>query len=116
MAHVVVRVARHAGLVALFLLVSVLGIVSGILFAYAGDLPQIEALDDYAPNTITRVYAANGQVIGEFATERRVVVGYDDIAPRLRQAIVSAEDGEARSRRDARTMPTASDATAISPA
>ena len=94
MAHVVVRVARHAGLVALFLLVSVLGVVSGILFAYAGDLPQIEALDDYAPNTITRVYAANGQVIGEFATERRVVVGYDDIAPRLRQAIVSAEDAD----------------------
>ena len=32
-----------------------LGIVSGILFAYAGDLPQISALDDYTPNTITRV-------------------------------------------------------------
>jgi penicillin-binding protein 1A len=71
---------------------AVLGTVSGILFAYAGDLPQIEALDDYTPNTITRVYAANGQVIGEFATERRVVVGYDDISPTLRQAIISAED------------------------
>jgi penicillin-binding protein 1A len=93
-AHVVVRVARHAGLVALFLLVAVLGIVSGILFAYAGDLPQIEALDDYAPNTITRVYAANGTVIGEFATERRVVVKYDDIAPTLHQAIISAEDAD----------------------
>jgi penicillin-binding protein 1A len=93
-AHVVVRVARHAGLIALFLLVAVLGIVSGILFAYAGDLPQIEALDDYAPNTITRVYAASGQVIGEFATERRVVVKYDDIAPRLHQAILSAEDAD----------------------
>ena len=94
MAHVVIRVARHAGLVALFLLVAVLGIVSGILFAYAGDLPQIEALDDYAPNTITRVYAAHGQVIGEFATERRVVVKYDDISPRLHQAILSAEDAD----------------------
>ncbi len=94
MAHVVIRVARHAGLVALFLLVAVLGIVSGILFAYGGDLPQIEALDDYAPNTITRVYAANGQVIGEFATERRVVVNYDDISPRLHQAILSAEDAD----------------------
>jgi penicillin-binding protein 1A len=93
-AHVVVRVARHAGLVALFLLIAVLGIVSGILFAYAGDLPQIEALDDYAPNTITRVYAANGQVIGEFATERRVVVKYEDISPRLHQAILSAEDAD----------------------
>jgi penicillin-binding protein 1A len=93
-AHVVIRVARHAGLIALFLLVAVLGIVSGILFAYAGDLPQIEALDDYSPNTITRVFAANGDVIGEFATERRVVVKYDDIAPTLHQAILSAEDAD----------------------
>jgi penicillin-binding protein 1A len=93
-AHVVIRVARHAGLVALFFVAAVLGIVSGIVFAYAGDLPQIEALDDYAPNTITRVYAANGQVIGEFATERRVVVKYEDIAPALRQAIISAEDAD----------------------
>ncbi len=94
MAHVVIRVARHAGLVALFVLVAVLGVVSGILFAYAGDLPQIEALDDYSPNTITRVYAASGQVIGEFATERRVVVKYDEISPTLRQAIISAEDAD----------------------
>ena len=27
-----------------------------MIFAYAGDLPQISALDDYAPSTITRVY------------------------------------------------------------
>jgi penicillin-binding protein 1A len=93
-AHVVLRVARHAGLVALFVVAAVLGIVSGVLFAYAGDLPRISALDDYAPNTITRVYAANGQVIGEFATERRVVVKFEDISPTLHQAIISAEDAD----------------------
>ena len=94
MVHLVIRVARHAGLVALFVLAAVLGIVSGVLFAYAGDLPQISALDDYTPNTITRVYAANGHVIGEFATERRVVVKYEEISPRLHQAIISAEDAD----------------------
>jgi penicillin-binding protein 1A len=93
-AHVVIRVAGHAGLAALFVVAAVLGLVSGILFAYAGDLPQIEALDDYTPNTITRVYAANGQVVGEFATERRVVVKYEEIAPALHQAILSAEDAD----------------------
>jgi len=91
-AHIVLRIARHAGLVALFLLAAALGIVTGILFAYAGDLPRISALDDYSPNTITRVLAANGQVVAEFATERRVVVKYEDISPRLREAILSAED------------------------
>ncbi|RPJ71826.1 MAG: PBP1A family penicillin-binding protein [Acidobacteria bacterium] len=92
MAHIVLRIARHAGLVALFLLAGALGIVTGILFAYAGDLPRISALDDYSPNTITRVLASSGQVVAEFATERRVVVKYEDMSPRLREAILSAED------------------------
>src|SRR4029079_18792234 len=94
MKHVVIRFARNAGIVALFILMAMLGIGTGVLFAYAGDLPQISALDNYAPSTIPRVYAATGQVIGEFATQRRVVVGYDDINPVLRQAIIATEDAE----------------------
>src|SRR3989454_9474797 len=92
MTHVVIRVARNAGIVALFILAAMLGILSGVMFAYAGDLPQVSALDHYTPSTITRIYSANGQVIGEFATQRRVVVGYDDINPLLRQAIIATED------------------------
>ena len=94
MAHYVIRVARNAGIVALFIVAAMLGILSGVLFAYAGDLPQVSALDDYSPSTITRVYAAKGQLIGEFATQRRVVVGYDDINPVLRQAIIATEDAD----------------------
>ena len=30
---------------------------AGVLFAYADDLPEISALDDYRPNTITRIHA-----------------------------------------------------------
>jgi penicillin-binding protein 1A len=94
MTHVIVRVARNAGLVALFLVAAMLGILSGVMFAYAGDLPQVTALDNYSPSTITRIYSSGGQVIGEFATQRRVVVGYDDINPVLRQAIIATEDAE----------------------
>ena len=92
MKHYVVRFAGHAGLAALFISVALLGVLSGVMFAYAGDLPQISALDDYAPSAITRIYAANGETLGEFAIERRLVVPYEDISPFLRQAIVSAED------------------------
>jgi penicillin-binding protein 1A len=91
-AHYVVRFARNAVIVALFVVAAIAGILSGVLFAYAGDLPEISALDRYNPNTITRVYAANGQLIGDFAVERRLVVGYDDISPYFRQAIIAAED------------------------
>src|SRR3954468_20550161 len=94
MAHVVVKVARNAGIVALFIVAAMLGILSGVMFAYAGDLPQVSALDNYSPSTITRIYSSSGQVIGEFATQRRVIVGYDDINPRLRQAIIATEDAE----------------------
>src|SRR4029079_19739341 len=94
MTHVVVRVARNAGIVALFVVVAMLGIVSGVMFAYAGDLPQVSALDNYSPRPSTRIHASGGQVIGEFATQRRVVVGYDDVNPVLRQAIIATEDAE----------------------
>ncbi len=81
-------------LVATFAIVALLGVATGVLLAYSPDLPEIEALDDYAPGTITRVHARNGELIGEFATQRRVIIGYDDIPDVLRNAIVAAEDGE----------------------
>ena len=91
---VVVRVARRAVIAALFVLTVLLGALSGVLFAYADDVAEVSALDDYKPNTITRLLAANGEQIGEFATERRVVIGYEDMAPVLRQAIIASEDGD----------------------
>ena len=94
MTHYVIRFARNATIAALFVVVALLGVLSGVLFAYAGDLPQVSALDAYTPSTITRLYTAQGQVIGEFATQRRVVVGYDDINPVLRHAIIATEDAE----------------------
>src|SRR6188472_2444363 len=94
MAQYIVPLAKSAGIAALFVLAAILGTVSGVLFAFAGDLPQISALDDYAPSTITRVYGSHGEVVGEFSTQRRVVVPYEAIAPKLRQAIFAAEDAE----------------------
>ncbi len=92
MPRYVIRFARHAVIVVLFVIAAIAGTMSGLLFAYADDLPQISALDDYAPSTITRVYAVGGEVIGEFATQRRIIVSYDEIPVRLRQALIAAED------------------------
>ena len=39
-----------------------LGVMSGMLVAYSGDLPQISSLDNYTPSTITRVYGNNGRI------------------------------------------------------
>ncbi|HEY6508613.1 MAG TPA: transglycosylase domain-containing protein, partial [Vicinamibacterales bacterium] len=86
--------ARRLSVAFLFLLVAGLGAVGGVLLAYSDDLPEISALDNYRPNTITRLLDANGELIGEFATERRVVVRYDEIAPVLRYAILATEDAD----------------------
>src|SRR6478672_4103425 len=94
MATYVVRLAKSAGLIVLFVVAAILGTVTGVLFAFAGDLPQISALDDYTPSTITRVYGSHGEVVGEFSTQRRVVIPYEAISPKLRQAIIAAEDAE----------------------
>ena len=86
--------ARQATIVALFMLAAMLGILTGVLVAYTGDLPQVSALDEYKPSTITRVYASDGRVIGEFATQRRVILKYEEIPVLMRQAILAAEDAE----------------------
>ncbi len=88
------RLARSFGLVALFLAAALFGTASGVLFAFVADLPQISALDDYSPGTITRVLGRDGSEVGEFATERRQIVTYEQIPQVLRQAIIAAEDGE----------------------
>lgn len=88
-----VKIARTAGIAALFVVAALLGTFSGVLFAYADDLPLISSLDAYNPHTITRVLDRNGNVVGDFAVERRVVVTYQQIPEHLRNAIVSAEDG-----------------------
>ena len=80
--------------VILFVIAAVLGTAGGVLFAFADDLPAISALDDYSPGTITRVLGRDGSVVGEFATERRNIVTYEEIPEVLRHAIISAEDDE----------------------
>ncbi len=88
------RLARSFGIAALFLAAALFGTASGVLFAFVGDLPQISALDDYSPGTITRVLGRDGAVVGEFANERRQIVTYDQIPEVLRHAIIAVEDGE----------------------
>ena len=80
-------------LFALLVLVAVLvGATAGLLLVYTTDLPQVDALEAYRPSSITELYDDHGRVIGSFALQRRVVVGYDDFPPVLRDALVSIED------------------------
>jgi penicillin-binding protein 1A len=70
------------------------GSLLGVFFAFESDLPQVTSLEDFQPNIITQVFAADGSVLGEFAIEKRVVVAFRDIPPVLRNAIVAVEDAD----------------------
>ena len=85
---------RPEWIIGAFAIAALLGLVTGALFAYSSDLPIISELDDYTPGTITRIQARGGELIGEYATERRVILQYDDIPEVLRNAIIAAEDDD----------------------
>src|SRR5438094_2697770 len=69
-----------------------LGSTAGVLFVYNSDLPQVSSLEDYRPSLITEVFGDDGQVIGSFALERRIVVTWDQSPQVVKAAIISVED------------------------
>ena len=70
-----------------------LGITIGAVFyIYGRDLPSDESLAQYTPATISRIYSGEGQIIDEFARERRLFTPAEEIPDLVKQAFISAED------------------------
>ncbi len=71
----------------------VLGMVIGaIIYMYSKDLPNFQQLANYEPKTLTRVYSGQGNLMDEFANERRIFSPIDEIPPLVKNAFISAED------------------------
>src|SRR5437868_4431646 len=78
---------------AFLLLCSILfGTACGLLFVYAGDLPEIRALETYRPNVVTEIYADDGQLVGSFALQRRILMTYEQCPKVLYNAVAAIED------------------------
>jgi penicillin-binding protein 1A len=58
----------------------------------AKDLPDYEVLARYEPPVTTRVHAADGALMGEFARERRLYLPIQAVPDRVKAAFLSAED------------------------
>ena len=86
------RVAGRITFGAMLVLAALFGSLAGLMLVYSTDLPQIDDLEHYHPSTTTELYDAHGRIFGSFALQRRVVVGYNDFPPVLRQAVISIED------------------------
>ncbi len=67
-------------------------VVAGFLFYFFQEIPPVTELKQYKPNLISRVYSAEGELIGEYYTERRIAVPIDKVPPLLIKAFIAAED------------------------
>ena len=57
------------------------------------DLPdRWSALTDYKPSRASRVFSSEGELIGEFYLQKRIVLPYEQIPKHVMQAFVAAED------------------------
>lgn len=71
---------------------AVAAIVFVVILRYSMDLPDYRTLSDYHPQITSRLYAADGSLLAEYATEKRIFVPVDKIPPMLRAAFIAAED------------------------
>ncbi|OGP90866.1 MAG: hypothetical protein A2157_05320 [Deltaproteobacteria bacterium RBG_16_47_11] len=61
-------------------------------FYFASDLPSIETLKTYTPPTVTKLFSDDGEIIGEFSSEKREIASLDRMPVHLVQAFVASED------------------------
>ncbi|UCH01008.1 MAG: PBP1A family penicillin-binding protein [Deltaproteobacteria bacterium] len=72
------------------LLITSMGIA--LWYLWSSNLPYIGSLKDYNPPIITEVYADDGQTIGQFRDERRILVPLEEISNHMINAFIAAED------------------------
>src|SRR5499425_1760169 len=65
---------------------------AGLLWHYSQSLPDYSQLQDYEPAVMTRVHAADGSLLGEYAHERRLYIPIQAIPKLVTHAFIAAED------------------------
>ncbi len=66
--------------------------VAGLLWHYSKDLPDYSQLENYEPPVMTRVHAADGSLLAEYARERRLYIPIQAVPKLVTNAFVAAED------------------------
>ncbi|HEY7535116.1 MAG TPA: transglycosylase domain-containing protein, partial [Thermodesulfobacteriota bacterium] len=63
-----------------------------VYWYFTHDLPDLTKITGYRPYLITDIYSSDGQQIGEFGTEKRRLISYEEIPPHVRDAFIAVED------------------------
>ena len=65
---------------------------AGLLWHFSKDLPDYSQLQDYEPPVMTRVHAADGSLVAEYARERRLYIPIQAVPKLVINAFLAAED------------------------
>jgi penicillin-binding protein 1A len=68
------------------------GAAAGLLWHFSKDLPDYSQLQDYEPPVMTRVHAADGSLVAEYARERRLYIPIQGVPKLVINAFLAAED------------------------
>ena len=77
---------------AIILVLCVFFLLFSALWYFSSGLPDYKKLESYEPPVSSRVYASNGDLIAEYAIEKRLFIPYDTIPKPVINAFLSAED------------------------
>ena len=59
---------------------------------FSAGLPDYKKLSNYEPSVLSRVYTKNGELVAEYAIEKRLFIPYDSIPEKVINSFLSAED------------------------
>ena len=89
------RIARFLGFLfatGAIVFVVAAAILAAVIWKFEQDLPDYTQLKNYEPRVMTRVHAADGSLLAEYARERRLYLPSAAIAPLVKEAFIAAED------------------------
>ena len=78
----------------LLIAIFVLGLlfIFSTLWYFSSDLPDYKILSSYKPPVSSRVHSGEGQLIAEYALQKRLFIPYDSIPKKVIYSFLSAED------------------------
>ena len=62
------------------------------LWYFSSDLPDYKILSNYKPPVSSRVHSGEGQLIAEYALQKRIFIPYEAIPKKVIYSFLSAED------------------------
>ncbi len=67
-------------------------LISLLISYYSNDLPTAEEIENYKPQTLSRIYDSEGNILGVYGKKKRVYTPISDVPDLVKNAFISAED------------------------